>query len=326
MAEVLSARRVSRVYRNGKGVHDVDLSLEAGELVALMGPNGSGKSTLLQVLGTAARPTSGQVAWFGDRNFRNPGVRRRLGVVLDQPAHFDELTAYQNAWFFARQYGVPPDAAAARLEEALRWAGLWEAREQRVKEFSLGMRRKLSLVEAFVHRPQVLLLDEPTLALDYHAELSLIERLQVLSLTGTAVLIATNDVHLAERLCHRVLFLHQGRVVREGRVAALLTEVAGFKEVELQLHSPIPLDVFSALQGVEAASVRGDAVHIVLSRGANPAQVLAVLNGSTDLVNTMRVRQPNLGDLFLKLTGVALPAGHPDRSAETAGQPRGSRG
>jgi ABC-2 type transport system ATP-binding protein len=325
MAEVLSAQRVSRVYRNGKGVRDIDLRLEPGELVALMGPNGSGKSTLLEVLGTVAHPTGGAVAWFGDRHFRNPEVRRRLGVVLDQPAHFDELTAYQNAWFFARQYGVPSDMARSRIEEALHWAGLWDARDQRVKEFSLGMRRKLSLVEAFVHRPQILLLDEPTLALDYQAELSLIERLQVLSLTGTAVLIATNDVHLAERLCHRVLFLHHGRVVREGRVAALLAEVAGFKEVELQLHSPIPLDTFAGLQGVEAATVRGDVVHFVLSRGANPAQVLSVLNGSADLISTMRVRQPNLGDLFLKLTGIALPLAHTERIPEEMELPRSLR-
>ena len=90
----------------------------------------------------------------------------------------------------------------------------------------------------------------------------------------------------------------------------LLTEVAGSKEVELQLNSPVDLDGLRQLAAVEAASVQGDVVHVVLSRGANPAQVLAVLNGTADLVSVMRVRQPNLGDLFLKLTGVVLPAAH----------------
>ena len=303
----LHARGVSYLHRGGKGVFDVDLVLERGELVALMGPNGAGKSTLLRVLGTVCPPSSGTVSWFGVEDFRSPAVRRRLGVVLDQPAHFDSMTGYQNAWFFARQFGVPAELVAARIEERMRWAGLWEARDQRVGEYSLGMRRKLSLVEAIIHRPEILLLDEPTLALDYRAELELIELLQVFSLTGTAVLVATNDVHLAERLCHRAVFLHEGRVIKEGRVAALLTEVAGAKELELQVHSPIPYDTLRSVKAVEAVSVEGDTVHVVLARGANPAQVLAVLNGTADFVSTMRVRRPNLGDLFLKLTGVSLP-------------------
>jgi len=306
MPVLLSARRLTRTYANGQGVFDIDLRLEPGELVALMGPNGSGKSTLLRVLGTAAAPSGGTVSWFGTTDLRDPAVRRRLGVVLDQAAHFEEMTAYQNGWFFARQFGLEPRIAAERIEDGLRWAGLWEARHQPVREYSLGMKRKLSLVEAFLHRPQILLLDEPTLGLDYRAELALIERLQVLSLTGTGIVIATNDVHLAERLCHRVLLLHQGRVVTEGRVARLLTAVAGSKELELQIHSPIDLEGIRSLPEVEAVSASGHTVSIMLARGANPAQVLAILNGTSDLVSTMRVRQPNLGDLFLKLTGVPL--------------------
>ena len=304
---LLAASGLTRTYRGGKGVFDISLNLAAGEVLGLMGPNGSGKSTLLRVLATAATPTAGRVSWFGAANPRQPSLRRRLGVMLDQAAHFDKMTGYQNAWFFARQFGLSSELARDRLEELFRWSGLWDARDQLVGEYSLGMKRKLNLVEALVHRPSILLLDEPTLALDYRAELDLIERLQLLSLTGTAVLLATNDVHLAERICDRVIFLHQGRAIREGHVPELLTELAGSKEVQLQMNSPIPLDSLRSLPAVQAANVDGDTVHIVLARGANPAQVLAVLNGTADLVSNMRVRRPNLGDLFLKLTGEALP-------------------
>jgi ABC-type multidrug transport system ATPase subunit len=307
---LLTATGLTRTYRGGKGVFDISLSLAAGEVLGLMGPNGSGKSTLLRVLATAATPTAGGVSWFGNANARLPSVRRRLGVMLDQAAHFDKMTGYQNAWFFARQFGLTPELTRDRLDELFRWSDLWDARDQLVGEYSLGMKRKLNLVEALVHRPSILLLDEPTLALDYRAELDLIERLQLLSLTGTAVLLATNDVHLAERICDRVIFLHHGRAIREGHVPELLTELAGFKEVELQMNSPIALESLRALPSVEAANVDGDAVQIVLARGANPAQVLAVLNGTADLVSNMRVRRPNLGDLFLKLTGEALPVAH----------------
>jgi ABC-type uncharacterized transport system ATPase subunit len=103
-----------------------------------------------------------------------------------------------------------------------------------------------------------------------------------------------------------VLLLHQGKVVTEGRVARLLAAVAGSKEVELQIHSPIDLEGIRSLPEVEAVSASGHIVSVMLARGANPARVLAVLNGTSELVSTMRVRQPNLGDLFLKLTGVPL--------------------
>jgi len=304
---LLAATGLTRSYRGGKGVFDITLNLAAGEVLGLMGPNGSGKSTLVRVLATAAAPTAGRVSWFGKSNPRLPSIRHRLGVMLDQAAHFDKMTGYQNAWFFARQFGLSSEVARDRLDELFRWSGLLEARDQLVGEYSLGMKRKLNLVEALVHRPSILLLDEPTLALDYRAELDLIERLQLLSLTGTAVLLATNDVHLAERICDRVIFLHRGRAIREGQVPELLTELAGSKEVQLQVNSPIALEALRSLPAVEAANVDGDTVHIVLARGANPAQVLAVLNGTADLVSNMRVRRPNLGDLFLKLTGEALP-------------------
>jgi ABC-type multidrug transport system ATPase subunit len=305
---LLSADALTRAYAGGKGVFDINLRLNAGDVLGLMGPNGSGKTTLLRLLATAATPTGGRISWFGNRNWRDPSVRRRLGIMLDQPAHFEQMTGYQNAWFFARQFGLSEGFTRERLDELFNWSGLLEAKDQLVAEYSLGMKRRLNLIEALVHRPSILLLDEPSLALDYRGELELIERLQLLSLTGTAVVLATNDVHLAERLCDYVVFLHGGRAIREGRVPELLTEVAGSKEVELQLNSPVALDSLRELEGVEAASVDGDVVHVVLARGANPAQVLAVLDGTADLVSTMRVRRPNLGDLFLKLTGVALPA------------------
>jgi len=308
---LLAATGLTRTYRGGKGVVNITLKLAAGEVMGLMGPNGSGKTTLIRMLATASTPAAGQISWFGNANPRDPSVRRRLGVMLDQPAHFDKMTGYQNAWFFARQFGLSDQLARDRLDELFSWSGLWDARDQLVGEYSLGMKRKLNLVEALVHRPSILLLDEPSLALDYRAELDLIERLRLLSLTGTAVVLATNDVHLAERLCDHVIFLHNGRLIREGHVPELLTEVAGSKEVQLQLTSPIALESIRGLAAVEAANVEGDTVHIILARGANPAQVLAVLNGTADMVSTMRVRRPNLGDVFLKLTGVALPTRAP---------------
>src|ERR1700682_5956289 len=126
----LAATGLSRTYRGGKGVFDVTLKLAAGEVMGLMGPNGSGKTTLLRMLATASTPTAGQVRWFGNANPHDPSVRRRLGVMLDQPAHFDKMTGYQNAWFFARQFGLSEQLARDRLPQPFHPFRLWGARGQ----------------------------------------------------------------------------------------------------------------------------------------------------------------------------------------------------
>src|SRR5256714_7898418 len=220
----LMATGLTRAYTGGKGVFDISLTLAPGEVLGLMGPNGSGKSTLLRMLATASSPTAGQVSWFGNSRARDPSIRRRLGVMLDQPAHFEQLSGYQNAWFFARQYGLAEQLCRQRLGELFQCSDLWEARHQRVADYSLGMKRKLHLVEALVHRPSMLLLDEPSLALDYRAELDLIDRLKLLNLTGTAVALAPTNVHPAGRLSHFVLLLPEGPVTRERSLPPLLTE------------------------------------------------------------------------------------------------------
>src|SRR5690242_5476586 len=112
---LLAATGLTRAYRGGKGVFDVTLRLSPGEVLGLMGPNGSGKTTLLRMLATAATPTGGLISWFGNTNPRDPSVRRRLGIMLDQPAHFEQMTGYQNAWFFAHQFGLADELTRERL-------------------------------------------------------------------------------------------------------------------------------------------------------------------------------------------------------------------
>lgn len=300
-------------YPGGKGLFDVSLGLGGGQVLGVLGPNGSGKTTLLSLLAGLRAPTSGSVRWFGSHTSPGPSVRRRLGVLLDSPAHFDHLSGYQNAWFFTRLMGVGAHEAGGRLRELLVWVGLWEDRDRPVREYSLGMKRRLALVEALAHRPPLLLLDEPTLALDFGAELNLIEALARLAGEGCAVLVATNDVPLAERLCERVAFLHEGRLLRDGSRASLLREVGTATRLELRLRSPVDVARVRALPGVAAAGVGGDRVVAVLADGAEPARVLAGLDGQGALVTEMQVRRPDLGDVFLKLTGATLEGASPHR-------------
>ena len=211
----IAARGLTRVHSSRRGCFDVDVTVGCGEVLGLMGVNGSGKSTLLSVLTTAEPPTAGEVRWFGASGRRSPALLRRMGVVGDTPIHFDELSGEQNLYFFARQYGVPDAEARTRMDDLLSWCGLDSSRDLRVGEYSLGMRRRLSIIEALLHEPDLVLMDEPTLGLDHLGAAELAARLRREADRGAALVLSTNDAVLAERTCDRVLFLDAGRVVSE---------------------------------------------------------------------------------------------------------------
>lgn len=291
---------LARTYSGDRGVRGVDLEVAPGEVLGLVGPNGSGKTTLVRLLGTLTAPTAGSISWFGSRDRRSPAVRRRLGVLTDEPAHFDHLTGRQNVHFFAALYG------GGDAGDALARFGLAEAADRPVREYSLGMRRRLALAEAVVHRPELMVLDEPTLGLDHAGELDLLELLRSQAEAGRAAVIATNDVAVAERACTRVLFLHAGRPLREGRPAELLAELGATQEIELALAGAVDAARIAAVPGVEGVAPSARGLRVLTRRDLNPAAVLAALDGTAGLVTGMAVRKPDLGDLFLKLTGSSV--------------------
>ena len=184
--------------------------MKSGEMLAIVGANGSGKSTLLGLLATARAPVSGQIRWFGREEGRSASVRRRLGILFDSTPHFEALTGYQNALFFAAVYGVARAEAERRLKELFAWAALDAARDLPVAEYSLGMKRRLAVVEALCHQPALLLMDEPTLGLDGLGAAALVARLRGSAVRGAAVVVATNDGLVAEA-CDRQLLITCGR-------------------------------------------------------------------------------------------------------------------
>lgn len=222
MPEVLRADQVTRRHPNGRGVSDVSLSLTGGQILGLLGDNGAGKTTLLRVLATLDPPDRGRVRWFGVEDRRRPDVRARIGVALDTPVHYASLTGWQNACYFTALYGVPRAVRERRLRELFLWAGIDAARDLRVREYSLGMRRRLTLAEALAHQPELLILDEPTLALDEGGELDLVSRLKRLAAEGVGVVLATNDRNLAEVLCDDSLQLGAARVGERQRASGAL--------------------------------------------------------------------------------------------------------
>jgi ABC-2 type transport system ATP-binding protein len=305
----LEARKISRLYRSsGRGVSDVSLYVAPGEVYGLVGPNGSGKSTLLRVLSTAVAPDSGGFRVGGlDGLAEKRAVRARMGLMVDRPTHYDDLTGRANAYFFARAYGMEEAKAEGALAELFDYFDLAEYADDRVKTYSYGMSKKLALIEALAHGPEVLLLDEPSLGLDYTSQLAYQRRIGELADEGVAILLASNQVDEVESLCDRAAFLHRGRIVAEGTPEDLISRVEGVRRIVATLRNPVEYGPMTAVGGVERVVPEGrDLILHCAERPGIVADVVAgIVSAGGDIVN-LSVQRPNLEDVFVELTGEAL--------------------
>ncbi len=299
----LEVARLTRRFRNGRGIGPVDLMVEGGEVVALLGPNGSGKTTLLRCLATRSAPDQGRVQWFGSDDRR--AARRQLGVVFDATAHADELSARANLAFFSAARG----AAEGGSEPLLLEAELLEVADEPVSSYSYGMRRRLLLAEALVGSPRLLVLDEPTLGLDVSGRRWLARLLRERSLAGLAACIATNDTEFVEQVATRVCFLVEGRLVHDASLPELLASLGGLREIRLKSRAPLPLRAMAAVAGVEGvAPTAAGATVLARRRDGLLADLLATLGDLDRSLLDLSVREPGLADCFLQITGRSLDA------------------
>jgi ABC-type multidrug transport system ATPase subunit len=204
---------VSRHFGRRRAVSQVTLSAGRGEIVGLLGPNGAGKSTLMGMAATLVRPTSGEVRYDdGNASSLGPALRHQIGLLAHELHLYPELTARQNLTFFAQLYGVDPGAP---VDAGLAGADLLERGDDDVSSFSRGMRQRLALERALLHRPRLLLLDEPFTGLDDRAVGVVTERLRRIAQEGAIVLLATHDLDLADGLLTRVALVRNGRLIAD---------------------------------------------------------------------------------------------------------------
>jgi ABC-2 type transport system ATP-binding protein len=241
-SRAIVARGIGRRYGEFVAVSDVSLDVKRGEFFAILGPNGAGKSTLVHMLTTIIPPTSGTAEIMGlDVTTRAADVRWRLGMVFQDPALDDRLTAAENLKIHAVLYGIPRNQRKESVTQAIEWASLQEVGKRRVATFSGGMKRRLELARALMHGPNVLFLDEPTIGLDPQGRRNLWERIDALRQDGMTVFMNTHNLPEAEA-CDRVGILDRGKLIEVGSPAELIAKHGGREDADLE-------DVFINLTG-----------------------------------------------------------------------------
>ncbi len=223
---IISVKDLTKSFRDFVAVKNISFDVNQGEMFAFLGPNGAGKTTTIKMLTTLLHPTSGSISVNGfDPVTQQNDVRKSFGIVFQDPSLDDELTAFENMEFHAVLYNVEKSLRTQRIEHLLKFVGLWQRKDDMVKTFSGGMKRRLEIARGLIHHPKVLFLDEPTVGLDPQTRNHLWEYLSELNKKeNMTIFFTTHYMEEAEKTAHRVAVIDHGKILKQGSVKDLLHE------------------------------------------------------------------------------------------------------
>jgi ABC-2 type transport system ATP-binding protein len=315
----LSLRQLAKTYGNGvQALKGIDLEVEEGDFFALLGPNGAGKSTAIGIVSSLVRKTAGQVSVFGiDIDSDIEAAKACLGVV-PQELNFNQFekvrTILENQAGF---YGLPRALARDRVEQYLRELQLWDKRDAMSRTLSGGMKRRLMIARALVHRPRLLILDEPTAGVDIEVRRSMWEFLRKINAAGTTIILTTHYLEEAEQLCRSVAIIDEGRIIEHGPMDRVLRKLHT-EAFLLDTREALPESF--ALAGFRARRVEGHTLEVEIDKAQNLNDVFAALSSRGIEVLSMRNKANRLEELFLRLV-----EGNDDPAAPVAPAAGGAR-
>jgi ABC-2 type transport system ATP-binding protein len=310
MATVLSAEGLVKSFGDLVAVNGVSFAIEEGETFGLLGPNGAGKTTSISMAAGLLEPDGGEihVAGIPIRTNSTAG-KASIGLVPQELAIYPDLTAAENMTFFGRLYGMSRESLSKRVDEVLEVIGLNDRRADLTKEFSGGMKRRLNIGIGLLHRPQLLILDEPTVGVDPQSRNAILESVEDLSGQGMAVLYTTHYMEEAERLCDRVAIIDEGAVKAEGTRRELVSLVGQRDRIRVTASGDLAraAETAASLAGVFGASPSDQGIEVLVAEASSILPELlsqVAANGAT--ITGVEVFEPNLEAVFLHLTGKAL--------------------
>ena len=295
---------LTRDFGTMRAVDDLSLEIPAGIIFGFLGPNGAGKTTTINLLLGLLEPTSGRAEVLGfDTQTQGDKVRTRAGALLEHPGLYEQLSAEDNLEFYGRVWHMPPAERQARIKELLTHMGVWERRKERVGTWSKGMKQKLALARAMLHRPPLIFLDEPTAGLDVVAATAVRDDLEALAAReGVTVFLTTHNMAEAERLCGQVAVIREGKLVAIGHPDELRARAGGPRlEILGRGFDDNVLDLLRARSEVTAAGVQNEHLAIDLREGTDVAPLVSLLVSAGVQVEEVRRGRASLEEVFLTL-------------------------
>ena len=310
MTLAIEVQNVRKSFGDFQAVQGASFSAQAGEVLSLLGPNGAGKSTAISMLSGLLAPTSGEACIMGHSVTKEPeAAKRSLGVVPQDIALYLDLSARENLVFWGKMYGLRGAELKSRVDEVLDVIGLADRQKDHVGKFSGGMKRRVNIGAALLHKPDVVIMDEPTVGIDPQSRRHILENVKELNRKGMTVLYTTHYMEEAAELSHHIAIMDKGKVIACGTHDELIKVVGEETRIDLTLNAEAE-NVLGAWRGTEGVS-RIDATEGKVSALVDDSnRVLPRLFDAASKagvrITSVDIQEPDLETVFLHLTGRAL--------------------
>jgi linearmycin/streptolysin S transport system ATP-binding protein len=308
--KAIEIQDLKKSFGENQAVQGVSFSVEQGEIFSLLGPNGAGKTTTISMLSCLLRPDAGDARVMGHSiRTGEMGVKSVLGVVPQEIALYEDLTARENLTFWGKMYGLRGSALKSRVKEVLDVIGLSDRANERVGKYSGGMKRRVNIGVALLHKPKVIYMDEPTVGIDPQSRRNILDSVIALKNQGMTVLYTTHYMEEAQELSDHIAIMDHGKLIACGTNDELVKVVGQQTRIDLTLSGePVKIsEVWRSIEGVkhvtleeEKISVLVDDSYVVLPRLFETATL------HSSRITSVDIREPNLEAVFLHLTGRAL--------------------
>ncbi|WP_199909971.1 ABC transporter ATP-binding protein [Paenibacillus sp. CAA11] len=310
LEKILTVRGLTKSFKEHKVLKGISFEVGRGEILCFLGPNGAGKSTTIHILTAALQSDEGEVLYKGqDIGKQLRSYKKQLGVVPQEIALYEELSAERNVLFFASLYGLRGQELARAAEEALELAGLTDRRHDKVKTFSGGMKRRLNIACAVAHKPELVIMDEPTVGIDPQSRNHILDCIQRLRHNGMTVLYTTHYMEEVEAISTRIIIMDHGAIIAEGTKESLKEDIRDEQRyfIEVEEINAVQEDEFYSIEGVKSIHIKDHVIEVVsLKNIENLDSVIALFSDKKVKIRNIATASASLETVFLKLTGRKL--------------------
>ena len=310
MKNIIEIRNLTKSYKNLKAIDDLSFDVREGEILGLLGPNGSGKSTTINSILSLLNFQKGSIKIFGKEMSPDAyDIKAKIGVIFQEVAVFEELTVYENIDYFCGLYINDKETRKQDVLDAIKLVGLEEFQKFYPKQLSGGLLRRLNIACGIAHKPSLIILDEPTVAVDPQSRNNILDGIKKLRDEGVTIIYTTHYMEEAEILCDRIIILDKGKIIAEG-TSDELKKMANIEEkvtVELKHANPKIIEDIKNSKNVDNVSLNDNILVVTYKKGNNNlGKLIEYLKDNKISYEKIFSERPSLNDVFLELTGKEL--------------------
>ncbi|NLM44609.1 MAG: ABC transporter ATP-binding protein [Clostridiales bacterium] len=305
---IVNVTNLKKVYGEFQAVNEISFSIEQGEVFGFLGPNGAGKTSTINMMIGLSKPTGGHIMIDGIDAIKDiKQVQKIIGIIPDENNLYDEMNGFNNLCFCASLYGIPKKEREKRAMELLEQFNLTKAGKRPFKAYSKGMKRKLTIAAGIIHNPKILFLDEPTTGIDVESARQIRELILDLKKQGKTIFITTHYIEEAERICDRIAFIVNGKIVKIGTLTESMENVEGEHKIKLQLNSSIKdmkEELENSFVNCRVEIPDENSCLIISKERVALFPILQLLDNKGISVYEAKAIKPSLEDVFVKVTGI----------------------